>query len=118
MKRLKLTIGAAVFSALLALSLLGFAAEKGKPGDTKNARPYPLKTCIVTDEKLDGDMGKPYAFVHEGQEFKLCCKNCLKDFNKEPAKYVKKLAEAQKSGKDKASAPAQEHKAPHPAHQQ
>jgi hypothetical protein len=55
-------------------------------------------------------MGKPYLFVHEGQEIKLCCKSCLKDFNKEPAKYLKALAEAQKDGKRKApSAPANGH---------
>lgn len=117
MKRIRITIGAAIFSGVLAVSLLGFAAEKGKQDDAKKAKPYPLKTCIVSDEKLDGDMGKPYVFVHEGQEFKLCCKNCLKDFNKEPAKYVKKLADAQKAGKDKAAAaPAQEHKGQHSEH--
>lgn len=54
------------------------------------AKPYPLKTCIVTDEKL-GDHGKPYAFVHEGQEIKLCCDGCVEDFKKEPAKYLSKL---------------------------
>ena len=54
------------------------------------AKPYPLKTCIVTDEKL-GDHGKPYSFVHEGQEIQLCCDGCLEDFKKEPAKYLSKL---------------------------
>ncbi len=55
------------------------------------AKPYPLKTCIVSDEQLGGDHGEPYVFVHEGQEIKLCCKPCLKDFNKSPATYLKKL---------------------------
>lgn len=58
----------------------------------KGGKPYPLATCIVSDEKL-GSMGEPYAFVHEGQEIKLCCKGCLKDFNREPAKYLAKLAQ-------------------------
>ena len=58
---------------------------------------YPLKTCIVSDEKLGGDMGEPYVFVHQGQEVKLCCKSCLKDFNKDSAKYLKKLADAPKT---------------------
>jgi hypothetical protein len=53
-------------------------------------KPYPLKTCIVSGEKLDS-MGKPYVFTKDGQEVKLCCKSCLKDFNKEPAKYLKEL---------------------------
>jgi hypothetical protein len=59
------------------------------------AKPYPasLKTCVVSDEKL-GDHGDPYVFVHEGQEVKLCCKGCLKDFKKEPAKYMKAISDA------------------------
>jgi hypothetical protein len=39
---------------------------------------------------------KPHVFTYQGQEVKLCCKGCLKDFNKEPAKYIKKIEEAQK----------------------
>jgi YHS domain-containing protein len=56
--------------------------------------PYPLKTCLVSGEKLGGEMGAPYTFVYEDREIKLCCKSCLKTFKKEPAKYMKKLAEA------------------------
>jgi YHS domain-containing protein len=62
------------------------------------AKTYPLDTCVVSGEKL-GEMGKPYVFTHEGREVKLCCKNCLKDFKKEPAKYLKKLDEAEKADK-------------------
>jgi len=63
----------------------------------KAAKPYPLKTCVVSDEEIgkDPDM-KPHVFTHDGQEVKLCCKGCLKDFNKEPAKYLKKIEDAQK----------------------
>lgn len=68
---------------------LGVSAAD-KKADAK-AKPYPLKTCVVSDEPLGGDHGEPYVFVHEGQEIKLCCKPCLKDFNKEPAKYLKKI---------------------------
>jgi hypothetical protein len=70
------------------LTLGAFAADKAPSGKGK---PYPLKTCIVSDEPLGGDHGEPYVFVHEGQEIKLCCKPCLKDFNKSPATYLKKL---------------------------
>ncbi len=113
MKLLKIVTGAALLGSLLTTPLAALAADH-QHGDAKatdaKAKPYPLKTCIVSGEKLGGDMGKPYIFVHEGQEIKLCCKSCLKDFNKEPAKYIKKLAEAQKSAKDaKASAPAHDH---------
>ena len=50
-----------------------------------------------------GEHGKPHVFTHERQEIKLCCKDCLKDFNKEPAKYLKKIEEANK----KKDAPAE-----------
>lgn len=68
-------------------------ADTAKP-DAK-AKAYPLDTCIVTDEKLDADPAmKSYSFVHEGQEIKLCCKSCLKKFNKSPETYLKKLKDA------------------------
>lgn len=94
MKKLKLFTVLTLTATFLAAPLVGRAEEKK---ETK-AKPYPLEKCIVSDEKLGG-MGKPFVFVHEDQEFKLCCKSCLKDFNKNPAKYLKKLkdAEAEKS---------------------
>ena len=66
--------------------------EAPKAGaDTKTAaKPYPLEVCIVSGEKL-GSMGAPVVYVHEGQEVKLCCKSCLPDFKKEPAKFLVKL---------------------------
>ena len=77
--------------ALVLATTMAMLACGAFAADDKKAKPYPLKTCIVSDEKLGGDHGEPYVFVHEGQEIKLCCKPCLKDFNKEPAKYLKKL---------------------------
>jgi YHS domain-containing protein len=56
--------------------------------------------CIVSGEKFGGDMGDPYVFTYQGREIKLCCKSCLKDFNKEPAKFLKKLEEAEKAAKE------------------
>ena len=63
--------------------------------DTKKAKAYPLDKCVVSDEKL-GEMGKPFVFTHEGQEIKLCCKSCQKDFKKDPAKYMAKITAAEK----------------------
>lgn len=56
---------------------------------TTAAKPYPLAKCLVTDEGFNH--GKPYTFVHQGQEIKLCCEDCRKDFDKSPAKYLSKL---------------------------
>ena len=61
-------------------------------------KPDLLKTCPVSDELL-GEMGKPVVFVFEGQEVKLCCKGCKKDFDKDPAKYIKKIRAADKPDK-------------------
>lgn len=61
-------------------------------------KPYPLSTCIVSGEKL-GEMGKPVVIIKDGQEVKLCCKNCIKDFNKEPKKFLKEIAEKSKAKK-------------------
>ena len=73
----------------LMLSACGLIAAD-KPAD---AKPYPLDKCIVSDEKL-GAEGKPVVFVHEGQEIKLCCQDCRKDFDANPAKYLAKLPKA------------------------
>jgi len=80
---------AALIAAVTFGPLAAFSAEK-------TPKPYPLKTCVVSDEKL-GEHGKPYVFTHEGQEVKLCCKDCLKDFKKDTAKYTKKIADAEKA---------------------
>ena len=93
----KQTVIAAITSILLTSPLI--FAEKGHKHDEHEAgrtaeavqtKPYQLGTCIVSDEKL-GEMGKPVVFVHQSQEIKLCCKDCRKDVDKAPAKYLKKL---------------------------
>lgn len=99
MKTLK-TITATVLTAVFAAApLVAFAAEKN---DDTGKKPYPLTTCVVSGEKLGG-MGKEYVFTHEGQEIKLCCKSCMKEFKKDTAKYMKKIqeAEAEPKAKDK-----------------
>lgn len=82
-------------SLLVATSSLQAADEAKKTADA-----YPLDTCVVTDEKL-GSMGKPYVYEHEGRQVQFCCKGCVKDFKKDPAKYMKKLDDAEKAAKAK-----------------
>jgi hypothetical protein len=61
---------------------------------------YPLKTCVVSGDKLDGgDMGPPLDFIYreEGKPDRLirfCCKDCIRDFNKDPHKYLTMLDES------------------------
>ena len=80
---------------LLLAGAISFGAAQ-TPSTGKKPRPYPLDTCLVSGEKLGSGGMKPHVFTHEGREIKLCCKDCLKDFNKEPAKFIKKLEAAAK----------------------
>ena len=83
-----------IASTALAIALTSaFGTVRAEEKST--AKPYPLTTCVVSGEKL-GSMGKPFAYDHEGREVRFCCKNCVKDFKKEPAKYLKKLDDAGK----------------------
>jgi YHS domain-containing protein len=82
---------------ILAVSILGvpiLASAADEKPETK-LKPYTLTTCVVSGDKL-GEMGKPYVYKYKDREIKFCCKNCVKDFNKEPEKYIKKIEEAEK----------------------
>lgn len=80
-----------ILAAATAIWAGGCADKPGATTATATGKPYPLDVCIVSGEKL-GTMGSPIVFVHEGQEIKLCCKSCRPDFDKEPAKFLTKLA--------------------------
>ena len=73
---------------LITILAIPLAVQAG--GTKSKAKPYPLTTCLVSGEKL-GEMGAPVVFTHEGQEIKVCCKSCKPKFDKDPAKYLKKL---------------------------
>ena len=78
------------------LALAATALTSTARADTSTnapAKPDQLATCPVSGEKLDS-MGNPYVFVYQGQEVKLCCSGCKKDFDKDPAKYLKKIQDA------------------------
>src|SRR5215471_4640197 len=87
MKKIKSITTAILATSLLSAPLTGLAADQNTE---KKPKPYTLKTCVVSGEKL-GEMGKPEVYVYEGREVKFCCKDCIKDFKKDPAKYVKKI---------------------------
>ena len=54
------------------------------------AKPYPLDTCIVSDEPLES-MGGSITKVYQGHEVKFCCQGCVKDFDATPEKFLAKL---------------------------
>jgi hypothetical protein len=97
MKPLRAVTVVILVTSFLAAPLTGWGDE-AKSEKKAKAKPYTLKTCVVSDEKL-GEMGDPYVFTYEGREIKLCCKSCKKDFDKDSAKFIKKIEKAEKTGK-------------------
>jgi YHS domain-containing protein len=90
MKNLKSILIIILTAAIIAVSL----ASRADDAKAANPKPYPLDTCLVCGMKL-GEMGKPYMFVYKGQEIKVCDKSEKADFDKNPDKYMKKLADAE-----------------------
>ena len=105
----KLTLLAAVF-VLGTFAARAANASQKSPGNT--AADYPLTICVVSGDKLGGDMGTPfdYTYKEDGKPDRLvrfCCKNCLKDFQKDPAKYLKMIDDA--AAKKQADVTARQH---------
>ena len=102
---MKLTLLFLISAGLVSCATKGAGASTATDpkADTKKVakkvsakpKPYPLKTCLVTDDGLD-DMDERVSTVYEGQTFEFCCKPCLKKFNKNPGKYVTELEKAQR----------------------
>lgn len=83
MKSLKLNL---LLAAAIAFSATSYAGN-GVP------ETYPLKKCPVSGEELGGH-GKPLKVSDQGVDVWLCCKSCVKDFNKEPAKFTQMVKDA------------------------
>lgn len=100
--KIKMTV--ITLAALLAAGFVVRADEKAAaPKDT-----YPLKTCVVSDEDL-GDMGDAVKYTYKGADGKdrlveFCCKKCIKKFQADPEKYLKKLDAAEAAAKAKSDA--------------
>jgi YHS domain-containing protein len=100
MKNLKLIAGTILTAAFVIVPLAGRAGDTNSAGSaTANPQPDLLTTCPVSGGKL-GEMGKPLVFVYQGQEVKLCCGGCKSTFDKDPAKYIKKIRSADKDAKN------------------
>jgi YHS domain-containing protein len=87
------------FGIILAAAAIA-SPQNSRAADTNSASSSPAKpdlltTCPVSGDKLGG-MGKPYVFVYQGQEVKLCCPDCKEQFDKNPQKYLKKIQAVKK----------------------
>jgi YHS domain-containing protein len=85
--------------ALLVCCTLTFSYGADEP-KKQDKKPKPVNTtCPVTDEKIDPDV---QTVQYKGKTVGFCCPDCIKDFNKDPAKYMKKVeAEEAKNKKEK-----------------
>jgi len=52
---------------------------------------YPATTCLVSGEELGSGGMVAVDLVHEGRLITLCCKGCIKGFEKDPAAHIAKL---------------------------
>jgi hypothetical protein len=87
MKNLKFILAFILTATIIAVSWTSRA-------DEQKTKPYPLDACLVCGMKF-GAMGEPCVFVYKSQEIKVCDKSEKADFDKNPEKYMKKLAEAE-----------------------
>ena len=78
-----------IIASLLAMSVAPLFADEARPD-------YPLVTCVVSGETL-GDHGDPFIYKYKGREVRFCCKDCIKDFNKDPEAYLKQIDDAKKA---------------------
>lgn len=79
----------------------------------QQGKDYALKTCPVSKEEFGGDMGKPVDLVVAGRLVRLCCRDCKKDVDKDPAKFIAIVDEARKGKTAKSDA---DHKEEHDHH--
>ncbi len=74
---------------LVAFLLLGafrcVDAEETRPA----IKPFPQENCLVSGEKIDPQVPP---VIYKGQEFRFCCKGCVKKFSRDPDKYAALLA--------------------------
>ncbi len=54
---------------------------------------YPLDTCVITGESLDG-MGGGVDYIYGNRLVRFCCKGCVNKFEKDPAPSLAKLDKA------------------------
>ena len=98
---MRLTVLTAVLGALLALGVsASFAVEPEKSKDSakkQDAKAKPINAkCPVQGEDIDPDVTTTY----KGKTVAFCCKDCIKDFNKDPEKYMKQIAADNKKAEE------------------
>jgi len=71
-----------------AIALCAFACNSTQPKDA--VEPYPLQTCLVSDNTL-GSMGDPVGLIFEGRQLMFCCAPCVVEFEENPSGHLAKI---------------------------
>ena len=90
--------------------------QPSSESSTKQMDDYPLTTCVVSGEPLDA-MNGAIVIQHEGREVRFCCRECVTQFNEDPAKYLALLNQAEKSGQTTVPGDVDHHEAGHHDHE-
>ena len=94
-------------AAILLLAACGERSTPPTPG-TSTPQPtaaqagQPQTTCPV----MGGQVDKSFFADHDGKRVYFCCGDCIATFQKDPEKYLKKLADAGVTLDKAAAAPA------------
>jgi hypothetical protein len=88
--------GTASLAGKSALGSLVKADRADKGWLAKAVADYPLATCLVSGDKFGGSMGPAldYIWQQSGEPDRLvrfCCADCLPQFEKESAKFLKMI---------------------------
>lgn len=65
----------------------GHNHDKQKPATTQSAAKPVNTKCPVSGDPIDSTV----TVVQDGKTVAFCCKDCIADFKKDPAKYMAKL---------------------------
>jgi len=86
MKTMRITLGAA--AAALTLAVVAMPSVRADDAKTPaTSQPVAVNTkCPVSGDDVDPKV----TVVYDGKTYAFCCADCVKSFNKDPAKYAAK----------------------------
>ena len=77
------------------------AEEQDQPAATEEKVKVDNKICPISGEVIEETADKkPVQVEYKGKMYNLCCEMCVKDFNKDPEKYIKNIEEQMKAEKE------------------
>jgi YHS domain-containing protein len=82
-----------ILTLCVALAISAIAADPpnskgGKTAQSSGAKIESINTiCPVSGDEV-GELGKPVYVEYKGKKIGFCCKDCRKDFEKDPEKFA------------------------------